>query len=327
MSIDSIPFKVVGEFAQQLQAGEIARYGAILKNVETGKIVGHLQETGIFQNVLQQAGSAGVKLATNPVLGVVDTVANVASVAQNRAMGKQLTNIEGMVQSLSTVNLIGTVASVAGIGVTVASTALILQRMRVLKTSIDTIEDKIDGLPKAWGEMALRKTLRNIETQLERLEEVSLRSDPAPVVMKVEEHLHDGFSDLYDGAKTLVAEVHIDAELLRTLIAGLAVCGAGQYKSLMWLNETDAARSRANAQTQKLNALSMQMPLDKLIARANLSDDSARIINSEMADVRAVSSSVPGLCAHLIASDIGGRHYIEAAQERDDDALLVLPAD
>ena len=46
-----IPFRIPFDFAADVAVGKIVRYGAILKDAQTGRIVAHLQETGLFHSV------------------------------------------------------------------------------------------------------------------------------------------------------------------------------------------------------------------------------------------------------------------------------------
>lgn len=50
--LSTIPFEIPAKFAAQLATGDLVRYGGLLKDVGTGQIVAHLQETGIAQSVL-----------------------------------------------------------------------------------------------------------------------------------------------------------------------------------------------------------------------------------------------------------------------------------
>ena len=92
MSLGAIPFSIPAAFEAQFLAREVVRYGALLKDAETGKIVAHLQQTGIFENVLSQAPSM-IGIVSNPVTTLVDAAASVTTVVQNQKIIGQLGNL------------------------------------------------------------------------------------------------------------------------------------------------------------------------------------------------------------------------------------------
>jgi hypothetical protein len=92
MMLPLIPFQVAAENIPGFVSGQLVRHGAILKDLNTGRIVAHLQETGL----LNKAVSTGVELfgsAANPVGGLT----SVFSIVQNEQIKSRLTNIEGLV--------------------------------------------------------------------------------------------------------------------------------------------------------------------------------------------------------------------------------------
>lgn len=56
--LGQIQFDLPAQFLQGIATGDIIRYGAILKDAGTGRIVGHLQESGIAQSLLSQTLSS-----------------------------------------------------------------------------------------------------------------------------------------------------------------------------------------------------------------------------------------------------------------------------
>ena len=70
MTLTSIPFSAAAEYLPGLATGKTVRFGSILKSAETGRIVGHLQETGVVQSLLQKTLSFDPSGATG-LIGVV----------------------------------------------------------------------------------------------------------------------------------------------------------------------------------------------------------------------------------------------------------------
>ena len=319
MNTPIIPFQIPQHFIAAWQSGALEQVGALLKDVDTGKIVGHLQETGVFQH-----GASAL------IGGPIGMTASVASQAighyQNHMMGHQLTAIQDSLGAMQSLQMLTAVSSVVGIGVTVASTAIILSKMKSIEGTLSGIEQKIDRLPSQWRDLNLAKTLGRIETQLERLQEVPLRKDAGPVLQKVEEELHSGFNDLHSGVRQVVAEAEIDADLLQTLLAALALAGSAQFKALFELDDTKAALQRAQTQSAKMQSLAFEMPKDLMARRISGEPERAAQVSASAGQIRMIMASRPSFTENLIARDVSGFQYLRALDEEQESPLLVLPS-
>lgn len=203
MSVATIPFKVPLEYLAQVEAGEMVRYGTVLRNAADGRIVAHLQETGVFGKVLELATS-GVGEVVKSGLSPVNMLASVATVAQNEQIKGRLNTLTDMVGNLQTLSLVGSVASVAGIGVTVASTAILAQRINQVDRSISRLGGQVRGLEEKLDKLDVHRALRNIEDTMEKLAEAPFRktqSGTEKVLGDVEENLRSGFNELADGVR------------------------------------------------------------------------------------------------------------------------------
>jgi len=241
-------------------------------------------------------------------------------------MGHQLTAIQDSLGAMQSLQMLTAVSSVVGIGVTVASTAIILSKMKSIEGTLSGIEQKIDRLPSQWRDLNLAKTLGRIETQLERLQEVPLRKDAGPVLQKVEEELHSGFNDLHSGVRQVVAEAEIDADLLQTLLAALALAGSAQFKALFELDDTKAALQRAQTQSAKMQSLAFEMPKDLMARRISGEPERAAQVSASAGQIRMIMASRPSFTENLIARDVSGFQYLRALDEEQESPLLVLPS-
>jgi hypothetical protein len=50
--ISTIPFEYPSRLLADIATGQVVRYGTILKDAATGRIVSHMQETGVVQSIL-----------------------------------------------------------------------------------------------------------------------------------------------------------------------------------------------------------------------------------------------------------------------------------
>lgn len=318
---NAIPFVVPADFRTAYESGAVQQIGALLKDTATGKIVAHMQETGAMQRI------ASHLVDLNPVSGVVQMGLDAANTALAVRADRKLTELASMVGSLQTVQIVTAASSIAGLGVTVASTMVILNRLRGISKGLQEITAKLDALPQTWREIDLQKTLGDVQTQLERMEEIGARKAAKPVIQKAEEKLHDAFNRLHHGTMTVVAEVSVDADLLRQLMAGLALSGGAQIRALYELNEVETAGRRAHNQFEKLQTLSMQIPRDSL-ARKLVSDsepDEAFRLADILSQIRLNTASQPSLAERLSSLEVSGPDYLARVRDEEEEPVLLLP--
>lgn len=311
----AIPFSIPAEYLLGYATGGVERYGAILKSTATGKIVGHVQETGLLGNLIQ----TGLSIDPTGATGLIGIV-------QNAQISSKLTALQSAVGTLQSLQLVNIASSVAGIGVTAASTMMILHRLEGIGSQISGIEETIGSLPDRLRELDLRGALASIRTTLERVENAGNRVDPEPVVRNAEERLHYGFDKLHDGVNEVLAMPKADAGLLRSLLAGMSLCGAAHIKALFWLNEMREAEQQAKRQYRKIEQLSLQYPNDVLDHKLAQASAVAADLPSDLAEIRARVASLSGLSARVAELGVHGRDYLERLEEEDKQPLLILPA-
>lgn len=311
----SIPFDPPERFLAGLASGEYERYGAILKDAVSGRIVGHLQETSALQSLFK------VGVGFDPT-GLTSLV----GVAQNAAISHKLDAMQSMMGTMQTLQIATLASSVVGIGVTAASAAMILHRLNGIDQALERIEGSISDLPAKWRDMNLRKLLGTLRTSTERLQEADMRSDAERVVLAEEDRLNFVFDELHDGICTLVVEARVDPDLLRSLLAGLALCASAQIKSLIWLDMKEAAAFRAQRQCTKLRDLAFLMPRKDMAERLKGGSEQAIAISNDCSEIRLRTASQPDLARSLIHHGIHGREFIEQIQSEETEPLLIFPA-
>lgn len=306
------------------KAGELVLKGSVLASRDSGLVVAHLQQTSAYVGqTVSLLSSGGAAISSITPFGLA---ANLAASAVGVVQGEQIKNrleqmnaVLGRMQILQVADLAGTAI---GIGVTLASTAIILKRISALRDGIATIEEKLDALPAALQVQNLQHTLDRMVTQLERLESASARNAAEPVVRGAEEALHDGFNALNDGAKQLVSAEKVSPELLAALLNGMAIAGFAQVKALFWLGELNAAELHARHQFQRMQSLSVQMPLDVLIQKFSGDADAAVGVSSLASGLRLRFASQPSLAAELIRQGVSSRGYLEQAESETEAPIL-----
>ena len=312
----SIPFDIPTQFRAAVAAGDLIPNGALLKDAVTGRIVAHLQETGALQKALQSGFSFDPTGATGLI-----------GIAQNAAITSKLNAMQAMMGTLQVMQVATLASSVIGIGVTAESTAMILNRLNQVDKAILGLEASVADLPSKWREMDLRAKIVTVRTSLERLQEAEVRPDAENVVKSVEERLSYVFDEIHSGLAEVVIQPRVDAGLVRSLLASLALCGSAQIKSLLWLDMKEAAEIRSRHQVAKLEDLAFLMPRDLMRDRLGHDQTAAFGISQDFSEMRIRIAAQPSLARTLIAREINGREYVERVeQEETEPYLLLAPA-
>ncbi len=312
-------FGATTEQLAKLATGELVRYGTILKDANTGRIVAHIQETGLWRDAVSSGTNLlnGSLSSTNPVLSIFNTI-------QNEQIKSRLSNIKGMLGGMQSLQLASLATSVVGIGVTMASTAMILHRLNDLGETTDKILSKVDRLPAIWEESRVRENLGKMQTSLDRLEEGPRRSDSDQVVRSLEEDLHKGFNDFSNTALKLSVEAEINADLLRVLLSAMSVSAGAQYKALLYLDEKEAALHRTQKQCETFEKLTWKIPTDVLERKTNAAPELVEAISDDIREFRTRLACRPHAVETMISQDIHGRDLIEQATDEKEEALLLL---
>src|SRR5262245_15208438 len=110
--LTTIPFEHPARFVAGLTTGDIIRFGSILKDAQTGQIVGHLQESGIAQSALS--------LATSGIASPLSLVPQAINVGTGLYTAVQVGQLKAMMETLQSLQIATLGISLVGVGVSVA---------------------------------------------------------------------------------------------------------------------------------------------------------------------------------------------------------------
>lgn len=310
-----IPFDVPAKFAAEYANGSIVRLGTLLKDANTGRIVGHLQETGLLQKTVQSLGG----FDPTGVSGVVGTLQNSVILNKIDSLQSGLSFLQGL-QSASLAT------SVIGVGVTAASTAIILNRLGQIDNSILNLKDEIRSLGDVAIERAVRNLLADLQTELERLEEIPHAKWPEARAQSSEEKLHRLFNKVLELTIFLSrsSQNGFDAKLFSIVISALALSASAGLKLLMWLGDIEIAKQRTKRQLHKVDLLQREIPTDRLSFILAAKDAlSTRGLSEQIREIRHRFASLPFLLQALENGKISSRDYLEESENNETSELLV----
>ena len=310
-----IPFNVPAKFAAEYAAGSIVRFGTLLKDANTGRIVGHLQETGLLQKTVQSLGG----FDPTGVSGVVGTL-------QNSIILNKINNLQSGLSFLQGLQSASLATSVIGVGVTAASTAIILNRLSQIDNSILNLKDEIRSLGDVAIEREVRNLLADLQTELERLEEIPYAKWPEARAQSSEEKLHRLFNKVLELTVFLSrsSQNRFDAKLFSVLISALALSASAGLKLLMWLDDIEIAKQRTKRQLHKVDLLQREIPTDRLSFILAAKDPlSLKGLSEQIREIRHRFASLPFLLQALENGKIGSRDYLQEIENNENAELLV----
>lgn len=337
--LNTIPFEIPAKFVAQLAAGDLVRYGSILKSPATGQIVAHLQETASAQNVISTILSP-VSLP----LKVVDTAVNgytalkVTKIdSQVGEIGTQVTEIATqMGQANAQINHLGTMMqtlqslqvatlglSLVGVGVSVAGFIYMRKRFNALdgrlNQVIDTIREGFDNQRKA----DLRKETSRIRGLIQRAEHAKEFSNPQSEYREVAAALADQAA-YFEGEVSFVLTTRgtIPADLFWQLTQALMLCNNVRIDCGIRSNELQhTLRTSEKVATEYQNLFNPLTP-----ASFDGSVENSLNTVKVLRDITDSAASKPYLIDYLRTRRIPGEEYVHALEQEEENPLLMLSA-
>ncbi|MGA1932621.1 hypothetical protein ACH5BF_07845 [Arcobacter sp. YIC-464] len=127
-----IPFVVPLAWRGLLASGKIIRYGAILKDAKTGRIVAHLKETGSFSQIFNNIPFSVDPL--NSITNILDT--------------SGLSEIKESLELLELISSVGAISSLANLGISVGGFTLVTQKLKSIEKNLNIVVNKVEKVIK-----------------------------------------------------------------------------------------------------------------------------------------------------------------------------------
>jgi hypothetical protein len=223
--IGKILFSIPTEFVPGLTEGSLIRIGTLLKESGTGKIVAHLQETGIGQQVLSGAG----QLPFSPLAALNFASSGYANVQ----LGQLKTMVEGL-QSLQYINL---GVSIAGIGVSAIGFAMMNKRLKSIESQMCNLDEKLDQHFQALFERELRRHYSQVYVLIEKADLAHSLTNSSAEWRSVASQLADESGYFLGEIGHLLKQVVFDIDLFTSLVRSLALCNAARIECLFVMVE------------------------------------------------------------------------------------------
>lgn len=323
-------FEIPAEFLARHAAGTLVRYGAILKEVNSGRIVAHLQETGVLNATLRSPLAA----IANPAAAGVTAVSSIVGNFQAYRIEKRVEELGRFVQAMQYTQL--AVAGL-GLGVSIAGFFAIRKQMGDVSMKLDHLTALVERRFEEQKRREMRKLEDDLEAQLDLAEE-GWSGDGHARWTRVANKLND---IVYSYPGLIEEELRADAPdpaLLSYLLERYRVLAATRIECLVLVGELRPAQDFAARFSQKTNALLNDVTptgLARRIGRGMAAPGTpaqdhartttqARDLVTLMRELQDVSETRPLLLETLIDHGVNGRDYIEALRENRTAPVVML---
>lgn len=323
----------------RLADGTASLIGAIIKDNSTGRILGHVQQTGMLQQSLSEM--LGLSSGAFPPLGAAVSVLQAAvSVLQNEQIKHGIRQLQDGMALMQTLQY-GTLAlSGLNLGVSVAGFALMEMRLRGMEKHLDRIEDAIGQVTKDRRDDDIRAVLAEIQADLRNIDSLPTRESPARAAEALQIALDRQASRLETHFRREADTANRDSmtldhlERLWTLAAAIRLCQEASLQALFIGNNLATAEinglSLARGQIGLLDMVSPDQ-LARLVARHDPACHGKALGQAHLLSdgLRGGVESLVGqvsIVRTLAATGTSGLAYLREAREEHERELLFLPA-
>jgi hypothetical protein len=324
---NSFLFSIPPDLLAGFKEGSLARFGTIIKNIDTGQVVGHLQETELAQEIF---GS----LAGSP-LNPLSAALTGSSVYSN----VQLAQVKSMLESLELLQYANLGVSAVGLGVSAVGFVVINQKLNKIESQISGLSDRMDGHFQNLIERQFRSHYSKIATLFEKAEVAGRLSNPANEYLSIASQLADESGYFYGEVTEYFKADVFEAEFFFPLIRSVELCNAGRVECLLLAEEMNAAHKAAENIGERYmtlfdNIVPFELAEKITYTKDDVDHDARHSFLKELNDVNNLIGAIrdmtdvaitkPHLIKCLIDKGISGTEYLSAIRTEKEHPILLL---
>jgi hypothetical protein len=333
--LGSIPFSLPAQFAGGLADGSIIRIGTLLKDSGTGRILAHVQESGLAQQLMTSGVSGGGVPPFTPFGAALKGLEIGSSLAANA----QIYQLTDMIETLQLLQYANMGISAAGLGVSVIGFVLINKKLKGLESDITQLSAKMDRHFQELGERYLRQHFSKLYTLFERAEQVAFLPNPAREWLYIEGQLAEESGFLQGEIGYHLTQDNFNQEWFNKMTTALTLSNSARIQCLIRANEMPAAHHASSVISQhyielfdpisetqlahKMTAHATHAHIDELQAfRSN--QQQARQLVAGLQEMTDCAETKVMLIEHLISKEITGPDYLDALNAENEHPILLL---
>jgi hypothetical protein len=327
--LGDIPFSLPAKFAAGLADGSIIRIGTLIKDSATGRILAHVQESGLAQQLL------GGSMPFTPV-GAVMQIAQLGSTA---AANVQIHQLKGMIENLQLLQYANIGISAAGLGVSVIGFVLINRKLKSLEVDISSLSEKMDRHIQASSDRYYRPHFSRLYTLFESTQQAALLPDPEREWLSIQKHFAEESRFFRDEIGHHLSEEKFNQDWFNKMTTALALSNSARIQCLLRANELPAAGSISAAIAQDYIELFAPISVSRLAHMMTANQivpgkDELQAFrdNQKLADLMVAglqemtdcAETKPLLIENLISMQISGSNYLNALNNETQQSILLL---
>ena len=312
--ITQILFNIPAMYEAAVRSGNLIQIGGLLKDAASGKIVAHLQESGLAHSLI----SKSILGATSPIPLAISSAANTGTGIYTAIQVKQIKEMVAGLQSLQIATL---GVSLVGIGVSVAGFMYMYKRFNLLDQKIDTLIDKVTSGFEDQQKSMIRSHMYQTKGLVQQAKQANTLTKPEHEYARIAEALA-GEAAHFEGELEFVikANGNINLELFWQLAQALMVCNSVRIDCRIRTNEL------YNALTVSEEVASNYQRLFENLTPISFSKKGKEINLTVKAlkDITDSASTKPYLIDYLHRRQIDGRAYLGQLENETERPLLML---
>ena len=322
--INNYLFEVPAKFAAAYQANQLSRFGGVLKDNATGQIVGHLQESGISNNVM--SGFLASPLA--PMNAISSLTANV-----------QLANIKGMLELMQVFQFATMGISIAGLGVSAVGFTILNKKINAISHAVGKLDDAVENGFRAMLKARVRDAIVDLKGTIAVAEHKFALGESGREWDSLGKKFIEKSERFRSEVQAILNEDSFDEEAFDSMLGALLLSNSSACKSFLLADNLIASRHHAEVASKTYDSLFDEVTPALLASRlrGTPGSDYDGSYNAEtlavaqhrvrfIRDIQESAASLPYLMETLRDRSIPGFEYVTAIQKNTREPLLVLAA-
>ncbi len=340
----SIVVDIPQAFSIAHKLGKVVRYGTVLKDVNTGKIVAHLAESKNLIDLVSKIPANPAQMVTGLVNAASSVTANYQLYNQGiqladqsmqlSKLAEQVTSLAGLTKFAVGFSGVGAIASVATFALCATKFKAIDNRLNNIETKVDGIIDRLESLKNDDEKREVRAYLCEIKSSFDYLIPTASKSR----VEGIQRDLSLGFSgiNMYLKDKIHSSPKQIDIDDVIFLYNTLTITAMGEFRGYVILDDIEGAKHILQKRKSELNDskksfvhISKAIRTDEKLSNDQLKEKKEQfelLTNNVMACYTDFDSQWLIVSEYIDKNGIGLKHYYEGIQNDDSQhGIVVVP--
>lgn len=340
----SIVVDIPQAFSIAHKLGKVVRYGTVLKDVNTGKIVAHLAESKNLIDLVSKIPANPAQMVTGLVNAASSVTANYQLYNQGiqladqsmqlSKLAEQVTSLAGLTKFAVGLSGVGAIASVATFALCATKFKAIDNRLNNIETKVDGIIDRLESLKNDDEKREVRAYLCEIKSSFDYLIPTASKSR----VEGIQRDLSRGFSgiNMYLKDKIHSSPKQIDIDDVIFLYNTLTITAMGEFRGYVILDDIEGAKHILQKRKSELNDskksfvhISKAIRTDEKLSNNQLKEKKEQfelLTNNVMACYADFDSQWLIVSEYIDKNGIGLKHYYEGIHNDDSQhGIVVVP--